>query len=249
MPRRRKYDPPDLPNEPNLVTDPVRQAEITAEFRRKIWYLKSSYQLEKRLRLDTVSFNASLARLKKGVKAPVPDGARLAQLHPWIEMAINLEARELAGLAPDQPLGDEHGAHIKQAAKNVATRAKAIRGSPGHGQLRRYLEALMVIIQETTGKPVVSLRDKGGIYDPQLPGAMGEAIRMFVNDLEPGVPVSKLAYWVRDARKKYAGKWPDFEELFPGYAGTIDRPGSVLSASKAWPKAQAVIIQPIYCPF
>lgn len=220
MPAPRRYDPLNLPEQIMLVTDPVREAEIVAEVSRKIRYLIRSYRLERRLGLDTASFNASLEGLREAPDAA--DASGMTKLNPWIEMAVNFKARELAGIAPEEPLRKEHGVFVRQAVQIVAARATAVRGTPGYRSMRRYVEALMVIIQEATGKPVLSARYKQTHYDPQMLGSMGALITTFVQDLEPDVRVSRIATWVREARKKYAGHWPSFEDLFPGYAGGIE---------------------------
>jgi len=249
MPRRRIYDPRGLPEQPNLVTDTVRVAEIVAEIARKLRYLAFSYQLEKRLSLDQVSLNASLRRLKAGVNVLAPEGAKLMELHPFLAITINMQARELAGIAAAAPLADEHGVHVRQAAQNVAARAKGVRGTPGHVQMRRYVEALMVIWQEATGKAVLSLRDRSGIYDPAIPGSAGEWICSFVHDLDPEIRISKLVYWVRESRKKYVEGWPSFGQLFPGYALRHETRPPCEALPTRWPGAQFSVLQPIYCPF
>lgn len=248
MPRRRPHDPPGLPEQLNVVTDSAREAEIVAEIGRKIRHLKRSYLLEMRLGLDKANRNASIARLKLAVESPTVEGAWLSRLNPWLELAINLEARELAGISEGQPIDEEHGAFVRQAVRNVAARAKPSRGTPGHLSLRRYVEALMVIFHDATGKAVIGMRDKAAVYDPQMPGTAGSWIRMIVDDMEPNINDSRLVFWIRQARKKYADKWPTFDELFPGYALEYERRPPAEMLPERWPGMQFGIVQPIYCP-
>ena len=52
MPRRR-HDPAGLPDQPTLVTDPAREAELIAEFLRRYEFIVTSYRNEKQLALGT----------------------------------------------------------------------------------------------------------------------------------------------------------------------------------------------------
>lgn len=57
-------------------------------------------------------------------------------------------------------------------------------------------------MQEASGKPVMALRDKGGVYDPQLPaGAAGLWIRWAVDQMEPRITDTRLSFWVRNTRR------------------------------------------------
>lgn len=110
-----------------MVTDPFREAELIAEFQRRVRYLADAYQLEMSLGLDRRSFNASLARLKASAGRPIDSRVRQSRLSPWLEVAINIEVRALAGYPADAPLSAEDGPHVRQAAINVVARAKPIR--------------------------------------------------------------------------------------------------------------------------
>lgn len=111
MPAPRTLDPLGFSQEPNYVTDPVREAELVREIVNKIRYVIWSYHQAKKLGLDNESFNASLKQLKLAVNNPRTNPSRLVRRHPFIEMAINVESRELAGVTSDADLDKVTGEH------------------------------------------------------------------------------------------------------------------------------------------
>jgi hypothetical protein len=78
----------------------------------------------------------------------------------------------------------------------------------------------MALIQETTGTPLLAIRDKDYFYDPQLLGKSGEAMRLIIGMLEPAVGEKTLANWVLEIRRKRAGKPMRFLDYCPGYGMT-----------------------------
>lgn len=247
VPCPRRNDPAGVSDNPNVVTDPVRVAKRVAEFRRCLTYLEQSYRAEKRLGFGVDDFNESLVRLKRAVGRPRDPSVPETRISPWLEFAINIRARELAGLEPKAPLKDEHDRFVQMAAKEVAARAKAVRGPNGDRMLRRYVEALMALCQEFTGRPVMAMRHKDSVYEPQLVGAGGNVIRLIVDLLEPGVIETRLVNWVCAARRKYAGKRMRFHDFFPGYGATV-RDGGMPTAPAPYQLKLEAISQPIFCP-
>ena len=231
-----------------MVTDPERVAKRVAELRRRLTYLEQSYSLEKRLGLDMKGFNTSLSRLKQAVTRPRNIHLLETRLNPWLELAINVRARELAGLAPDAPLLADHNCVVQQAARQVAERATALRGNPGDRLLRRYVEGLMALYQEFTGTPVVAMRHKDSVYEPQIPGTAGKMMRLIVDLLEPGISETKLVNWICAARRKYAGKPMRFRDLFPGYGATMNEDTGLPTLPAPYRLELQAISQPISCP-
>lgn len=248
MPRRRRNDPAGISDNPNVVTDPERVAKGVAELRRRLTYLEQSYSLEKQLGLDMKGFNESLSRLKRAVARPRKIDVPETRLNPWLELAINIQARKLAGLAPDAPLLADHDCFVQQAARVVAERATALRGNPGDRLLRRYVEGLMALYQEFTGTPVVAMRHKDSVYDPQIPGTAGRVIRLIVDLLEPGISETRLVHWICAARRKYAGKPMRFRDLFPGYGAIVDESTGLPTLPAPYRLELRAISQPISCP-
>lgn len=249
MPRPRRNDPAGFSDCTNMVTDPTREAELVAELSRKVTYLNMAYQLESSLGLERTSYNNSLAKLRKALAQEGGSRGNRERLHPWLELAISRQARTLAKLAGDMPLMAEHGPYVQQAVRDTASRAKLFRGRPGHLMVRRYVLGFMAAAQEATGKPLIAVRDdKDGIYQPQVPGVMGQALRMFVDSLTPGITDSELSYWIRDARKRYAGKPMRFQDMFPGYGMTSDAMTGAPVLQPPYQIERSGIIAPIYCP-
>ena len=146
------------------------------------------------------------------------------------------------------PLLAEHNMFVQQAAREVAKRARGLRGNPGEKLLRRYVEALVALIQETTGKPVLSMRDKNSVYEPQLVGKSGELIRLVVHMLGADLTETRLAYWIREIRRERAGKPMRFMDYFPAYGARTDGETGppVLAGTHRIERVDA--ITPISCP-
>jgi hypothetical protein len=231
-----------------VVTDPERVAKRVAELRRCLTYLEQSYSLEKQLGLDMKGFNESLSRLKRAVARPRKIDVPETRLNPWLELAINIRARELVGLEPDAPLLADHNCFVQQAARQVAAGATALRGNPGDRLLRRYVEGLVALYQEFTGTPVIAMRHKDSVYEPQIPGTAGRVIRLIVDLLEPGISETKLVNWICAARRKYAGKPMRFRDLFPGYGATFNGDTGLPSLPAPYRLELQTISQPISCP-
>jgi hypothetical protein len=70
MARPRINDPAGVSDNPVCVTDPVREAELADEFRKKLTYLLRQFQFERTL-TNFSDFNSSLAHVKKIVAGDV----------------------------------------------------------------------------------------------------------------------------------------------------------------------------------
>jgi hypothetical protein len=230
-----------------VVTDPERVAAVTAEAKRRLAYLEQQYRFERRFGFDARTFNASLKRLRKPVQQPAIALTKGTRLHPFIELCITRKAKEFAGLSTDENLGETHADCVAEAVRRVAAELKVVRGAPANVALRRYVEGLMVVMQDATGLPVIATRYKQDEYDPQVPGSRGEVIRLLVDRLEPGISNIKLSNFIREARKKYAGKPMRFCDLFPGY-GMVGRSDGAPVSSPTHQIEHFEMTSPIYCP-
>jgi hypothetical protein len=234
--------------QPIPVSDPLREAAVIARFKRGLGYIAQHYLIARRLGLDKRTFNESLARLQAAVARPRQVGVPESRLHPRLEIAINKRARELAGLAPDALLGDDHEPFVQQAARDVAKRTTAMRGRPGEALLLYHVEALMALIRETTGAPVLARKINDYFYEPELLGEQGEMIRSFVARLEPDVSEATLVRWVRAARSKYAGRPMRFRDYCPGFDAKPDAETGLPVLAAPHRLERLEISAPIYCP-
>jgi hypothetical protein len=248
VPRSRRNDPLGVSDNPNFVTDPVRLAELVAELKRRLAYLSTSYRLCKSSAPDHITFNQSLARLKKAVGRPKVPSRPESRLDPRLELLISNRARKLAGLDPAQLLGPEHGAFVQQAGIEVAQNTRAMRGRPADYCLRHHVEGLMALMQEGCGKPVRALRDKNSVYDPQLPDEISRTFGMVFSAIDPDVTETQLVNIIRSARRKYAGKPMRFRDFFPFYGGTVDEQTMIPTPGPHHRLKQFEIVTPIYCP-
>ena len=110
----------------------------------------------------------------------------------------------------------------------------------------QYLEGLVALIIEVTGKPVMAPRTSNSVYEPRLTGAAGQVIRMFADSVEPGLSDTTLVNMIGKIRRKNAGKEMKFSDLFPFYRGRVTKDGLELGAG--YRVEASGIIFPIYCP-
>lgn len=123
-----------------------------------------------------------------------------------------------------------------------------LRGNPGDTLLRRYVEALMALIQEATGTPVLATRHKDNLYEPQLVGIVGKTIRHIIGGLEPSVTETRLVNWVCEIRRERAGKPMRFRDYFPGYGARIDEDTGLPVLTGSVRLERLEINTPIFCP-
>ncbi len=248
VPRPRRNDPLGVSDNPICVTDPEREAEVLEEFNRRLSYLAASYRFGKDHFPDYKNFNRSLARLKKAVGRPKIPGQSESRLDPRLEILINHRARKLAGVAATEMLGPDHDKFVQQAAAEIADSLQPIRGRPASPCLRHHVEGLMALIQETCGKPVLGLREKNSVYDPQLAGGVSQTIERLFLEIDPAVTRIQLVNIVRDARRAYAGKPMRFRDFFPLYGSTIDEQSMAPIPAPGYRLQHFELAAPIYCP-
>lgn len=253
MPRPPTLDPLGVFNPPHIVDDPEREAKIVASFVARVKYLERNYIRAKALlSQEQPTFNESLARLKrqierldKGKGVPFEQSAR-TRLHPELELLINSRARELAGVGVDIFLAPEHQNFVRAAAQEVASKWRARPGRPPQSLFQYYVEALVALLVEVTGQPVIGQRTKDSDYSPHLGTRLGTVVRQFADGVEPGLTDTALVDMLCKIRRKYVGKAMRFEDFFPFYAGEISegspQPGEGYRLEAFMP------IQPIYCP-
>jgi hypothetical protein len=93
------------------------------------------------------------------------------------------------------------------------------------------IEGLMILLQDTTGKPVVPPRFRNGIDDPHFAPGPGELIFPVMRSLEPRVSIGRLARIAEKVRRKWGGRRMTFEHFFPGYGLSTRLDGSLVSLS------------------
>lgn len=253
MPRPRTLEPLGVSDNPRIVEDPVREAEIIAELRARQQFLIRHYNRSKAAaQFERSAFNGSLKRLKKhmarvdGGHPSVVSQTVETELHPELALIINLEAKRRAGMEPSAPLEFEHQHHIMAAVRSVAATQRTMRGARSRQLFKRHLEGWVALWVQATGKSIIGHRTKDSVYDPHLDGPSGKFVRLFADSVEPSFTDTTLVDMLGEIRRKYAGKAMRFEDIFPFYGGNIrdgvphPRPGYRLDAF--------ILIEPIYCP-
>lgn len=217
MPRPRSKDPLGVSDHPAPVTDPIRHAELVAEFRRKLDHVKWSYIRSRGPLEDSLKrYNADLKRLQETLKTGDPGKPRGVRMHPLLEKAINDRALGYARQRTGEEEPELECEDVERAAHEVAARAKAFRGRPKDLHLIRHVRGLMALCQQYEGRPVVGSKSHNSVYDPRVTGA-AEQILLMLNAWGAKLTPTRLYNLIDDARSEYAGKWMVFEDFFPLY--------------------------------
>lgn len=248
LPRKRRNDPVGVSDAPAVVTDPARVAELVREYKPRLGHIFACHELAKQTGFDRLGFNELLKRLQNAVRRMRPVSGAGVRLHPALEIEIARRARKLAGLSTDAVFGTEHDQFVQQAGRDVAASAKSIRGRSGQVSTRHCFEGLVALIQETTGKPVRAPRHKDSVYEPQLLGPSGEALRVLMKAMDPSVSETTMVNWICALRRKYAGKPMRFGDFFPGYGATMDAATGVVKLRAPYRLVSFEPSAPISCP-
>ena len=246
MPRSRRNDPLGIPDRPNYATTSARTEEIACEFKRRLAYIHESYRLWASQDVDNRGFNQSLARLKRALATPGPSKRSKSRLDPRLEILINHLARKLAGIGPEGQLGANHVEFVAQAAREVAATVPALRGRPASERVRFHAEALMALIHETSGEPVLASRDKDEV--PRLAKGVSQIVLMMFSTMDPKVTETQLFNIVRKARRTYAGKPMRFRDFFPLYGAKLDKATLAPIPLPPFRLLHFELAAPIYCP-
>jgi len=201
----------------NVVTDPHRVAEITAELRKKVAYIKRSYELW-RLSLGIPNaFNEQLAALRDQVKRG--DFSQPMPRHIELRLVITHWAGEHAR---DRGInGPPHPEDFAAGKREAVRRLRARNHRPKDRVLKLHLGAVVALIQESTGVPVLVTKKKDHQYAPQAANAMGQLAISLIRQIDPAITVTAIVDAILKVRKKYAGRSMRFEMFMPGYGVTI----------------------------
>ncbi len=242
MARPRTNDPSNLPDAPKPTSDPEKLDELLSELQNRLRYLTDSYAASLQLFETGDSFNESLERLRRGLKRTRILNRRGKRLHPEIELLLSHHARRMA----DQEGVEVNESHIRAAGEHVVSTIKARRGRPEKPMLEFHVTGLMAVVQEFSGKPVLSQRYKDSVYGPGFQEGVNQIIPNIVQKWDAEVTTTQLVNMVQNIRKNYAGKPLRFQELFPLYGATsID--GELVAPAGISIETQNLNI-PIYCP-
>lgn len=224
MARPRTNDPLHVSDNPRVAADTQRVAELVEEFELGLACIKRSYLGVKAHQIGSLKeYNSSLARLKKAVAATSKvGGAAKKRIHPLLELRITNKARELGGLDPSMMLGREHEELMQRAARYVARTAKPRSHRPDNAALCYHVEALMVLIQQYHGRPIVPRRSRNEEYEPHFDDVGGKILEAFFTNVDPSVTTTALVNMALKARRKLKGKPLDFDRQFPFMRSKVD---------------------------
>lgn len=248
MARPRTNDPLDVSDDPNVITDPTRIAELVEEMQSRLAYVVQSYHTLKASGIvDIGSLNSSRARLRAAAADNEGITNQADRLHPLLELSIAEKAREMTSTTGEAGRTKLTTEAIDAAARAVAASARTKRGARSNLLLRHHVEGLMAIFQMFSGTPIGVRKERNGVYDPHGSTRAAELLIEIAQGLEPGTPKVKITNMITDARRKYAGKAMRFIDLFPGYGAELDPVTGVITRAGR-EIARVEWAPPIYCP-
>lgn len=244
MPRPRTLDPSNLPAAPKPTEDPLRQAELLAEFLKRLAYVDRNYHWCRRLEETTLTFNQSVSRVKKRLSRKRPAMRRGDRLHPDVELKIvDLARRQASKRGTEVEQSD-----IDDAAHQFMETIKPERGAFKDNLLHHHVAGAIALWQSFSGLPILGRRYRGiDEYDPHFASEGGKFLYELVKGWDPQITETRMVNLVTDIRRKYAGRPMHFEDFFRFYGATIDADLRVRSQSNKVPGEVYPNI-PIYCP-
>lgn len=239
-----RIEPPKgLNRPPNYAASKEREDELLAEFMDKLRYVVDSFARSRRY---LAGYNDSLRRLKAVVANGRNSKNRSRRLHPLIELVINHHARKHALKRTGSPEVEITAADVGKAACDAVHALSIPRGAPPATNLQLHVEALMALIQQYSGKPVLNTSsDRIGENSIALADGVSK-ILLVLRKVDPSITEVKLANLVRKVRKKYAGKPMLFWELMPGYGASVGPDGELVLRSPNHIE-EFQVSAPIYC--
>lgn len=247
MPRPRTLDPLGTSDHPVVVTDPVREKALVAEFQRRLAFIKVNFQMGRMLVPGGAGFNQSLNRLKRAVHRSGPN-LPLRRLHPHLELLISHKVRQYAAARMGEGIPCVSDEDIRRASQEVALQVDPRRGAPKDEMLRHHVWGLMALFQEATGKPVLAIRYTRDDYSPQPANALAEHIILVLQQCDPAVRPDRIVRLILEARRTYAGRAMRFSEFFPLYGATFDAETGSSSIGIGGRLESVEWAMPIYCP-
>lgn len=215
MPRPFINDPIGVSTTPNLVTDPAREAQLTASFQRAIVDVLWSFRNTRRNEANFETLEQSIARINREVKRnrQRPSKGPQVPIHPIAALRINELAKEAAVARTIDSDAKFEAADVKTAGEKFAATVPVKRGRPADHTLWKHVELLMALLQCTVGKPVMARRSEGSVYRMFLEDPKAQLIFHAVHNIDRRVTEAQCADILVKLRRRYAGKQMDFEKL------------------------------------
>lgn len=245
MARPRINDPIGTSDNPHYTSDPSRLAELMAEFLPRLEHIRNNYILCTRYLESKVEFNASLTRLQSACAKPKVEGATEERLHPELELVISHFARKFAAERAGKN-AEPVQADVERAARRAVKLLSTRKGAPGREILRHHVEALVALVQEFSGKPVLALRQRNGVYDPHFADGISQLVPTIFQSIDSKILEGTLARMVLDARKQNAGRPLRFTAYFPLYGAQVRDDGAIMVGGMEVGRFEDAF--PIYCP-
>lgn len=227
MPRPRTNDPLYVSDNPVTVQDAERKAELIAEFKNKLSYIRSSYKLAMRWFGGGNAFNESINQLVEAVNGRTPGELSGKRLSPFMEMAVSHHARRFAAMHTGKEEAEVTGEDVRRASHEVAKTLKPIAHRPQAIFLKHYVEGLMAVIQQYSGRPVLTGRYRNSVYDPHFKSGVSQIVPLIMQDIDPSLSTGQLVSLVERIRRENAGKHMRFYDSFPFYGASLDSDGEL----------------------
>ena len=227
----RKNDPLGVSDNPVCVTDPLLQAKIVKGLDAKLEYLEQHYHIGRSLYGAPNSWNEGLRHLREVSNGKIPDKLCGTRVPPLLEMCLSMKARKIA----EERLGKETNDIDVTSEDKTSALAMVLESvspashRPKNEFLEHFVEGLVALIQETSGKPVMASRHRNSVYEPHFAEGVSQMIPAFFETVDPSVTVTQLVVIVERLRKKNRGERLRFIDYFPTYGAQLGHDGSILS--------------------
>ena len=179
-------------------------------FIRYLNFIRANYRTTKKLFGESMSYNQSLQLLKRQVRHKSDEELVDERgLDYGVRLVLGHNAKALMGCSWTPGRGSNVA-----AARATLRSLGPQRGRPQNTHLAWHVQAIMLLLEEITGREVRSSQTKNSVYDPNLSG-LGQVIEAIFKDLDPSVSKTALANVVRTTRTNRTLEGRRFLEFCP----------------------------------
>lgn len=191
-------------------------------------FLKRSYRGGQKIYGTQKSINDAIRSLKKIVAGHEVTSAERQRFPVMIEMVLSYHARKLAR----ERTGHEHAVVEKEdmagAALVAANLLQPVGNRPTAHNLHFHVRALMALIHETFGEPVLVGKTRNSVDDPHFKDGISQIVPKTFAELDPKVTVVQLVNAVQKAQKAFKVERLAFVDILPGYTARVSPEGDLV---------------------
>ena len=213
----------------NVETVAERREHLRKRFTEQLRRIQLNYHICVRITEQALTFNESLASLKRLQRPKAHRQPFRARMHPFVELAVNHHAQLFAqARSPDAPVITQ--ADVERAAFKTLRLLEPRRGRPENEFLRIHVHALMVLYRETTGSDIATVVTQGGEYMPGIKAPCDRFLPRLFSDVDPTVTTTAIVNIIMQAKASGTVKDKRFVDFFPFEANLDASTGQPVAA-------------------